>query len=64
MKDNSMYTLDRIYAYAFGLMAGLAAYGAIFKGAWWHIGTAAICAVMAVALWKDAIGNEWEEDLE
>ena len=54
MKDKSMYMLDKIYAYAFGLMAGLAAYGAIFKGAWWHIGTMLMCLAIAAASWEDA----------
>jgi len=54
MKDNSMYLLDKIYAYVFGAMAGLAAYGAIFKGAWWHFGTMLMCLAIAAASWKDA----------
>ncbi|MBR4562162.1 MAG: hypothetical protein IKO23_09625 [Bacteroidales bacterium] len=61
---NLIYTLDKAQAVAFGLLGLGCIYGVIAKGAWWHIGTAAICAVMAVALWKDDIGNEDEEDLE
>ena len=66
--------LDRAQAVAFGLLGLGCIYGAIAKGAWWHIGTAVICAVMAVALWKSAtppcpplrggIVDEGEVDLE
>ena len=61
---NLIYTLDKAQAVAFGLLGLGCLYGVIFKGAWWHIGTAVICAVMAVALAKDAIANEDEPDLE
>ena len=61
---NLIYTLDKAQAVAFGLLGLGCLYGVIFKGAWWHIGTAVICAAMAVALAKDAIANEDEPDLE
>ena len=61
---NLIYTLDKAQAGAFGLLGLVCIYGAIAKGAWWHIGTAAICAAMAVALWKSAIVDEGEMDLE
>lgn len=64
MRHNLTYTIDRIGACAFAALAALCIYGAIAKGAWWHIGTAAVCAVMAVTLAKDAIANEDEPDLE
>lgn len=64
MRHNLTYTIDRIEACAFAALAALCIYGAIAKGAWWHIGTAVICAVMAVALWKSAIVYEGEPDLE
>lgn len=57
-------TLDKAQAIAFALVGLGCIYGAIFKGAWWHIGTAAICAAMTVALWKAAIVDEDETDLE
>ena len=59
-----MKTLDKAQAVAFGLLGLGCIYGVIAKGAWWHIGTAAICAAMAVALWKAAIVDEDEIDLE
>ena len=52
--ENLTYTLGKIQALAFALVGLVCIYGAIFKGAWWHIGTAVICAVMVVALLKDA----------
>lgn len=64
MRHNLTYTIDRIEACAFAVLAALCIYGAIAKGAWWHIGTAAICIAMTVALCKDAITNEGEMDLE
>ena len=64
MKDTLNYTLDMIGAYGFGMMAALALYGVIALGAWWHIGTAVICAVLAVAMWNAAIVDENEPDLE
>lgn len=48
------YTLDKAQAIAFTVVGLVALYGAIAKGAWWHIGTAVICTAMVVALLKDA----------
>ena len=39
MRHNLTYTIDRIEACAFAVLAALCIYGAIAKGAWWHIGT-------------------------
>lgn len=64
MKHNLIYTIDMIEAGIFAVLGSVCIYGAIAKGAWWHIGTAAICIVMAVALWKSAIVDEGEIDLE
>ena len=64
MRHNLIYTIDMIWTFIFEGLAFACLYGAIAKGAWWHIGTAVICAVMAVALWKSAIVDEGEEDLE
>ena len=61
---NLIYTLDKAQAVAFGLLGLGCLYGVIFKGAWWHIGTAVICAALAVGLWKNAIVDENEIDLE
>lgn len=64
MRHNLTYTIDRIGACAFAALAALCIYGAIAKGAWWHIGTAVICIAVAFAHLKDAIVNEGEEDME
>lgn len=64
MRHNLTYTIDRIEACAFAALAALCIYGAIAKGAWWHIGTAVICAVMAVTLWTDDIVDKDDIDLE
>jgi len=61
---NLIYKLDKALAIAFTVLGLGALYGVVAKGAWWHIGTAAICIVMAVALWKSAIVDEGEIDLE
>ena len=52
--ENLTYALDKAQAIAFTAVGLVTLYGAIAKGAWWHIGTAVICAVMAVVLLKDA----------
>lgn len=62
MKDILMFILDVICAFIFGAMAGLAAYGAIFEGAWWHYGTMLICLAIATASWKDARKEKTEEN--
>lgn len=49
---NTMKTIDRIQVVAFGAMAVIAAYG-IVKGAWWHIGTLAICLTVVKASMAD-----------
>lgn len=61
---NLIYKLDKALAIAFTVLGLGALYGVVAKGAWWHIGMAVICAVMAVALWKSAIVDEGEIDLE
>ena len=64
MKHNLIYTLDMIFTFIFEGMAFACLYGVVAKGAWWHIGTAVICIVVALAHLKDAITNEGEVDLE
>ena len=61
---NLIYTLDKAQAVAFALVGLGCIYGVIAKGAWWHIGTAAICAAMAVTLWTDDIVDEDDPDYE
>ena len=51
---NLTYTIDMIFAFVFGGTAFACLYGAIAKGAWWHLVTTAICAVVCVALLNDA----------
>ena len=48
------YTIDMIQACIFAVLAGVCIYGVVAKDAWWHIGTAALCAAVGVALLKDA----------
>lgn len=64
MRHSLIYINDMIWVCIFTVLAGICIYGAIAKGAWWHFGTAALCAAVAVALWKSAIVDEGEEDLE
>ena len=64
MKHTLIYINDMIWTFIFEGLAFACLYGAIAKDAWWHIGTAAICAMVARAHLKDAISNEEEEDLE
>ena len=64
MRHNLIYINDMIWTFIFEGLAFACLFGAIAKGAWWHIGTAVICIAVAFAHLKDAIGNEDEEDLE
>jgi len=64
MRHGLIYTSDIIGACIFAVLAIACIYGVAANGAWWHIGTAAICIAMTVALCKDAITNEGEMDLE
>ena len=64
MKDNFTYTITTVFAFVFCLLAVVCLAGAVAAGAWWHIITAVICAAVAAALRKDAIGNEDDVDLE
>ena len=50
-------TIDRLQVVGFGAMSALAAYG-IITGAWWHIGTLAIC----LAIVKASINDIKEEE--
>lgn len=44
--------LDRIQVVIFGAMSAITAVG-IIKGAWWHIGTLAICLTIVTASISD-----------
>ena len=54
MRHNLTYTIDMIEAGIFAVLGSVCIYGVVAKGAWWHIGTAALCAAVALALLKDA----------
>lgn len=45
---------DKVFAALFAALGVGAAYGVVVKGAYWHIVTVVISAVMAVALLCDA----------
>ena len=64
MRHKFTYTITTIFAFVFCLLAVACLAGAVAAGAWWHIITAVICAAVAAAIRKDAIGNEDEPDLE
>ena len=61
MRHSLIYINDMIWVCIFTVLACICIYGAIAKGAWWHLVTAALCAAVAVAHWKDADDNKWEE---
>lgn len=61
MKDKSMYILDMIFMYVFGLMAVVAYIGVLF-GAWWHSFTMAFCIAISFASWKDAKKEKTEQE--
>lgn len=45
-------TINTIFAVLFAMVFVFALVG-IFRGAWWHIGTAAICFIIFAALRKE-----------
>lgn len=57
MKHTLISNIDRLQVVGFGAMAALAAYG-IITGAWWHIGTLAIC----LSIVKASINDIKEEE--
>ena len=53
MKMTLISAIDRIQVVGFGALAAVAAYGIVANGAWWHIGTVAICAAIVKASLAD-----------
>lgn len=53
MKRTLISTIDRIQVVGFGALAAVAAYGIVANGAWWHIGTLAVCAAIIKASLAD-----------
>lgn len=60
MKRTLISTIDRIQVVGFGALAAVAAYGIVANGAWWHIGTVAICAAIIKASLADIKQEEAE----
>ena len=60
MKRTLISTIDRIQVVGFGALAAVAAYGIVANGAWWHIGTLAICAAIVKASLADIKQEEAE----
>lgn len=61
MKRTLISTIDRIQVVGFGALAVVAAFGVIANGAWWHIGTVAICAAIVKASLADIKEEEAEK---
>ena len=61
MKRTLISTIDRIQVVGFGALAAVAAYGIVANGAWWHIGTLAICAAIIKASLDDIKKEEAEK---
>ena len=61
MKKTLISTIDRIQVVGFGALAAVAAYGIVANGAWWHIGTVAICAAIIKASLADIKQEEAEK---
>lgn len=60
MKMTLISTIDRIHVVVFGALAAVAVYGILANGAWWHIGTLAICAAIIKASLADIKQEEAE----
>lgn len=52
-ESRAMVLIDMIQTVMFGAMAVTALVGAVVYKAWWHLGTAAICAAIAKASYDD-----------
>jgi hypothetical protein len=61
MKRTLISTIDRIQVVGSGALAAVAAYGILANGAWWHIGTVAICAAIIKASLADIKKEEAEK---
>lgn len=61
MKRTLISAIDRIQVVGFGAMAAVAAYGIVANGAWWHIGTVAVCAAIVKASLADIKQEEAEK---
>ena len=61
MKRTLISTIDRIQVVGFGALAAVAVYGIVANGAWWHIGTVAVCAAIIKASLADIKQEEAEK---
>ena len=57
----TLKTFNKIFAWLCVALAIACAYGIVGKGAWWHVGTLAISAGIAKALFTDAKKEEAEQ---
>ena len=61
MKRTLISTIHRIQVVGFGSLAAVSVYGILANGAWWHIGTLAICAAIIKASLADIKQEEAEK---
>lgn len=61
MKRTLISTIDRIQVVGFGALAAVVVYGILANGAWWHIGTVAVCAAIVKASLADIKAEEDEQ---
>lgn len=52
----------RMWSIVWGLGALLALYGVVIEGAYWHLGSLGICALMAWGCASEARGEKERED--
>jgi hypothetical protein len=48
-----MRTCNKIWVWVWVCLGGVCLCGAVFCGAWWHLFTTVICAVMALTFWDE-----------
>ena len=53
MNDKFAPASSRILAVIFTVMFVLTLCGIIFKGAWWHVYTLIVTAILAIAFWTE-----------
>ena len=62
--DEFGIAVNKIFRFIWAGLFILCLYGIIFQGAYWHIGTAILCAVMYAALKDDDAEKQGENDDE
>ena len=53
MENHFVKITNKVFAVIFTVMFVLTLCGILFKGAWWHVYTLIVTAILAIAFWTD-----------